>query len=70
MHGVERGKRRRFYTNPYLSLSELLNNGADLCSVQDLLGHSDISITRKYVHVSYSRKKEVLLKYNTRNFLF
>ena len=47
--------------------TELLNNGADLRSVQELLGHSRISITEIYTYVSSEKKKKVLNKFNPRN---
>ena len=68
MYGVERGKKRRT-SNLYLSLSELINNGADLATVQELLGHANIATTQIYLSISSTRKKTVLENYNGRNFL-
>ena len=46
--------------------TDLLNNGADLRSIQELLGHSDLTTTRIYTHVINSKLKEDYLKYNQR----
>ena len=46
--------------------TDLLNGGADLRSIQELLGHSDLVTTRIYTHVVNNKLKEDYIKYNAR----
>ena len=44
--------------------THMLNNGAKLHSIKELLGHSSLSATQVYTHNSISQLKEVYKKYH------
>jgi integrase/recombinase XerD len=47
--------------------THLLQNGADLRIIQNLLGHEDITTTEIYTHVEIQDLREAILKFHPEN---
>jgi len=47
--------------------TDLLLNGADIRSVQEILGHKNIATTQIYTHVTNARLREIHEKFHSGN---
>jgi integrase/recombinase XerD len=60
---VKAGLSTKLHTMRHTFATELLAGGADLRSVQELLGHAEISTTQIYTHIDPSRLRDSHSRY-------
>jgi site-specific recombinase XerD len=63
-HKLSGIKHYRFYDLRHTFASNLVMNGVDLVTVSQLMGHKDLSMTKRYSHPTPEHKKQAINSLN------
>ncbi|MBR1943154.1 tyrosine-type recombinase/integrase, partial [bacterium] len=50
----------RFHDFRHTAATRMLEKGADIRTVQEILGHSSVSVTERYTHTNANKKKSAI----------
>ena len=50
----------RFHDFRHTEATQMLEKGADIRTVQEILGHSSVSVTERYTHTNANKKKSAI----------
>ena len=50
----------RFHDFRHTAATRMLEKGADIRTVQEILGHSSVSVTERYIHTNANKKQSAI----------